>query len=308
MTFQRKKLNADLAEELRGHIAERIDALVAAGSSPTAAEETARREFGNLTLLEERSREIWRWNAVENLLRAIRFALRRLGQSRGFTAICIATLALGLGANLAMFTLVRSVLLRPLPFKDADRLVALHEAERSHDPSTFDVVAAGSFADWQRESHSFADMALWGWSTPNLSGQGGHLAEQVIGKTCSWNLFRTLGVNPAYGRFFSAADDQPGAAAMVVLSWSLFQRRFGGDPSAVGQTVLLDNRPYTVIGVLPSWFAYPGSKNQLWTSAYHDTPAYVMQSHRMHEWNVIARLQPGVNLDAALAEVAAIQA
>ncbi len=306
--FRRKQLDRDLADEIREHLTERIDGLMAAGVTRTDATETARREFGNLTLLEERGRDVWRWAAIENLLRSIRIAWRRLAQSPGFTGVCVFTLALGLGANLAMFTLIRSVLLKPLPFPDPNRLVALHEADRRHDASTFNVVAAGSFADWQRESHSFSSMALWTWSTPNLSGQGGHLAEQVQGNICSWNLFRTLGVKPAYGRFFSRADDRPTAAATVVLTWGLFERRFGGNPSVVGKTILLDNRPYSVIGILPSWFAYPGRQNQLWTPAYHDRPAYLMQSHRMHEWNVVARLKPGVRFDAAVADVAAMQA
>lgn len=305
--FSRKKLDADLGEEMREHLLERIEALVANGMPLSAARETAQREFGNLTLLEERARDVWRWPILETLLYDIRFGARRLRHSPGLSLICMLTLALGLGANLALFSLVQTVLLKPLPFEDPERLVAVYEATGIHNKNTFNVVAAGSFADWRRESDAFTEMAFWGWGSRNLSGQSGQLPEKLETRRCTWNFFHTLGVRPAYGRFFSATDDKRGAPATTVLTWGLFQRRFGGDPAIVGQTILLDGEPYTVIGVLPSWFTFPDRKGQLWTPAYREMPAAWAQSHGIHAWNAIARLKPGVSAASAVAEVSVIQ-
>jgi predicted permease len=306
--FSRRKLNADLEEEMREHLDERTEELVGQGVPLPLARETAQREFGNFTLLEEQARDVWRWPRVEAMVHDISFAIRRLRHAPGFTLVSVLTLALGLGANFALFSLVQTVLLNPLPFQDPARLVMLYEAEASHATSSFNIVAAGSFADWQHGARSFEQMAIWSWATRNLSGEGGQLPEKLTTRKCTWNLFSTLGVQPAYGRFFSAGDDKPGAPSTTVLTWSLFQRRFAGNPAVIGRTILLNDEPYTVIGVLPSWFAYPDIKSQLWTPAYHDAPPQSMQSHGNHMWNVVARLKAGVNPAAAAAEIGAIQA
>ncbi len=305
--FRRKRIEADLAEEMREHLRARTEELVAKGMPPEAAHEMARREFGNPTLLEEEGREVWRWPHVEALFHDVRFAAWRLRQSPNFTVVCILTLALGLGANLALFTLIRAVLLKPLPFRDPARLVMLYEADPDGSKTSFNEVAAGSFADWQRTSRGFAEMAFYGYGSRNLSGRGGQLPEKLETRACTWTFFQTLGVKPAYGQFFSAADDKPGAPATVVLSWGLFERRYAADPAVLGQTILLDGQPYTMIGVLPSWFAYPDHRGQLWTPAYHDSPPALMESRGEHDWHVVARLKPGVSAAAAVAEVAAIQ-
>src|SRR6185312_6805381 len=305
--LSRKRLDADLAEEMRQHLAERVEELIATGVPANVAQQTAKKQFGNLSLLEEQGREVWRWQKLEAVLHDIRFGARRLKQSPAFTIVCIVTLALGLGANFALFSLVKAVLLNPLPFRDPSRLVMLYETSDPNDPTTYNVVPTATFEDWQTGSHGFAEMAFWDYDTRNLSGQSGQLPEQLETRRCTWNLFHTLGIQPAYGRFFSSSDDKPGAAATTVLTWSLFQRRFAGDPAVIGTTVLLNNQPYTVIGVLPSWFAYPDTKGQLWTPAYQDMRPNAMHSHGNHLWNVIARLKKGVTSAAAVAEIRAIQ-
>lgn len=305
--FSRGQLYSDLQEEMRQHLEERASELTAGGMPSEEAWRTAQREFGNRTLLEERSREVWQWPLVENLWRDIRFALRRLSKVPGLTVICILTLALGLGASVALFSVVEAVLLRPLPFPDSQHLVMMYESDPKDFPSVFNQVSGGNFEEWQRESHSFEQMAFWGWTSRNLSSRGGRLAEDLQAKLCTWNLFATLQVQPVYGRAFSASDDTRQANATTILSWNIFQRRFAGDPAILGKPIFLDGKPYTVIGIMPQWLSYPDPKTQLWLPAYHEQAPNVMQSHGMHKWNVVARLKTGVTAAAARAEVSGIQ-
>lgn len=198
-------------------------------------------------------------------------------------------IAVGIGANAALFTVVRSVLLRPLPFADPNRLIMLYgEVDPAHSRS---VVAAGDFYAWQKASHGLEQMALWRWSGYNLSGDKNELPEMVNAVYGSWNIFSTLGVQPALGRSFTPDDDRAGAIRTVILGWSLFQRRFDGDPAIVGKTIRLNSQPYTVIGVLPKWFTYPDPVVQQWTPYREENPQNA-ESHFNHMGFVIARLKP----------------
>ncbi len=180
----------------------------------------APREFGNATLLEEQAREVWQWTAIENLWRDLRFALRRLAKVPALTMVCVFTLALGLGATVALFSVVQAVLLKPLPFKDSGRLVMLYESGDKDSQFSFNQVAAGNFTEWQRESHSFEQTAFWGETARDLSSRSDQLPEEVQATLCNWNLLATLGVQPVYGRAFSANDDAPQANATTILSWA----------------------------------------------------------------------------------------
>lgn len=239
------------------------------------------------------------------LMQDLRYGIRMLARNPGFTAAAVLTLALGIGATTALFTVVRSVLLKPLPFKDPARLLRLYE--HSSDDKVRYMAGGGVFAEWKKQSHGFSDLAiLKSWPTYNFSGANGQLAEKVRAAECSWNLFSMLGVEPALGRIFDAQDDQPSSAATVVLSWGLWKRRFGGDPSILNQTIRLDAKPYTVIGIMPSWFAYPEQGVQLWTPIYHEEPAGVMQTLDDHEFVAIARLKPAVTQTQATSELSVI--
>jgi putative ABC transport system permease protein len=213
---------------------------------------------------------------------------------------------LGIGANTALFTVVRSVLLKPLPFADPERLVMLYEqsADGKH---PYNVVAGGIFQEWQKQSRSFEQMAIWGGSSYNLSGTNGQLPEKVEGGKCSWNFFSTLGVQPIYGRAFLASDDSPDANATVILNWSLWKRRLGGDPSLVGRDILLDGQRWTVIGVLPAWFSYPDPETQLWTPIRHETRPEAMDSLTNHQFRVVARLLPGSTLIQGRSDIDTIE-
>jgi len=304
--FRPRKPVDDLEEEIRSHLAMEEQENLESGMPPEEAHYAALRRFGNVTLAQERSREMWGWNSVETLWQDLRYGLRTLYKNPGFTIVAIITLALGIGATTALFTVVRSVLLRPLPFKDPARLVRLYE-HSSDDKFPYNMVAGGVFAEWRKQSHGFSDLAIISTGARyNLSGAGGQLAEKVSGTECSWNSFSTLGVEPALGRNFTAENDRPSATPSVILSWGLWKRRFGGDPSISNQTIHLDAKSYTVLGVMPVWFAYPDQSTQLWTPVYHEESTEEMQAPDSHDFVAIGRLKPGVSGTEATAELSLI--
>ncbi len=306
MLFQRSEEGARLDDELQFHLEQQIAENIAKGMSAEEARHAAMRTFGNPTALRDQTRDTWRWNWLEQLWRDVRYGTRTLARTPSFTVIAIFVMALGIGANVALLTVVRSVLLKPLPFKDVNRLVRLFEA--SSDGSFQDnIVAGGTFASWKEQAHSYEDMAITKRVDYNLSGNGGQLPELVNAYITSWNLFPMLGVQPALGRNFLPTEDQLSANPVVILSWGLWKRRYGGDPGIIGRNILLDSRSYTVIGILPAWFAYPDNRVQLWTALYHEKPPDLMQMHTAHNFDVIARLKPGVSIQQASAELNAIQ-
>jgi len=214
-------------------------------------------------------------------------------------------MALGIGATTAMFTVVRSVLLEPLPFQEPARLLRLYE--HFDERFKFNASAAGVFAEWKKQNTHFSDLAIFSYQTSyNLAEGSGQLPERVRGSECSWNLFETLGVQPALGRVFTADDDRPSASGTVLLSWGLWKRRFGSARSIVGQTIRLDAKPYTVVGVMPAWFAYPEQNAQLWTPIYHEEDAEGMQALDSHDFAAIGRLKPGAIEAEAGAELSLI--
>ena len=306
MLVSRNKEAARLDDELQFHIDQQIAENIAAGMSAEDARHAAMRAFGNPAALREQSRETWSWNWLDRLWRDIRYSARTLRRTPGFAVLAILVMALGIGANVALLTVIRSVLLKPLPFKDADRLVRLFEADakgRFQD----NIVAGGTFATWKKQSRSFDDMAIAKHANYNLSGTSGQLPELIAAYNASWNFFPLLGVHTALGRSFLPEEDRPGGSATVILSWGLWQRRFGGNAGILGKTILLDSKPYTVIGVLPAWFTYPDAKVQLWTALYHEKSPELMQMYVAHNFEVVARLKQGVTIAQASADLNAIQ-
>jgi putative ABC transport system permease protein len=244
------------------------------------------------------------------LLHDLRYALRQLRRSPGFTGMAILVIALCIGATTSLFTVVRSVLLRPFPFRDPDRLVMIYEHFR--DPSinaqefNYNPVAPADYFDWLSQTHGFEDMAIWRNAQFNLTGERGELPEKIDARGGSWNLFPLLGVNAAIGRTFVESEDRPdGSAAM--LTWSSFERRFGGNASIVGSQIHLDGKPYTIVGVLPKWFTYPDAKVQVWVPYAAGMPPEILKHHDYHFSRVVARLRAHVSLDSALSQVEAVQ-
>jgi len=305
--WQNKKRDADLERELRSDLELEEEEQREGGVSGEEAHYAALRAFGNPTLIREQTLAVWSWNWLESLLRDLRFSLRTLCRTPGFTVIAILVMALGIGANVALFTVVRGVLLKPLPFDDPDHLVMLYEA-RPHEDDTAasNPVAGGMYDEWKKQNRSYSGLALVKSIRVGLSASGGQLPEKLNSALFSWDLLRTLGVQPALGRDFAQADDSPAANGTVLLSWGLWKRRFGSDPAILNQTINLDARPYTVIGVMPAWFDFPDSSTQLWTPVYHDKPEDEMTSFSNHMFRVVARLKPGVTLSQGVADLSVI--
>jgi putative ABC transport system permease protein len=310
MLFGRRKAAARLNEELRDHLEHQIAENIAAGMTDDEARFAALRAFGNPTLLREQVRESWSWNWVEILLGDVRYGVRTLSRSRGFSLVAIGVMALCIGAATSLFTVVRSVLLRPLPFRDPVRLVLLYEhfrdARSNQEGFNYNAVAPADFFDWRAQTHGFEDMAVSRRWQFNLTGERGELPELVGAGAGSWNLFPLLGVQAAFGRTFAESEDRLDGNA-VMLTWNLFERRFAGDPSIVGKQIHLDRKPYTVVGVLPQWFNYPDAKIQVWVPYLSGLAPQIVPHHDFHFSLVVARLRPDVSLASALSQVAAVQ-
>jgi putative ABC transport system permease protein len=305
--WQIKKREADLERELRSDLELEEEEQQEGGVSGEEARYAALRAFGNPTLIREQTHATWSWNWLEFLLRDLRLSLRTLCRAPGFTMIAILVMALGIGANVALFTIVRGVLLKPLPFQDPDRLVMLYESSvHLDDRSVFNPIAAGIYDEWKKQNRSYSSLALARSIRVGLSGSGGQLPEKLNSALFSWDMLRTLGVQPALGRDFTKADDNPAANGTVLLSWGLWKRRFGGNSAILGQTTELDSKPYTVIGVMPAWFDFPSPSTQLWTPVYHDTPEDIMTSFSNHGFRVVGRLKPGVSASQGMADLSLI--
>ncbi|HXN63867.1 MAG TPA: ABC transporter permease [Candidatus Acidoferrales bacterium] len=247
------------------------------------------------------------WTSIEQFARDTGQIARALRRTPGFSAIAILVIALGVGATTALFTVVKSVLLEPLPFKDPSRLVRLYE-ESADGKFLYNIVSGGIYDAWRKESHDFESTALISGDgvNYNISTASGQLPERVHAARCEWTMFSTLGVSPALGRTFTASEDQLSANGTVVLTWSFWQRRFGGDSAIIGNQIHLDDKPYTVLGVLPAWFTYPDQRVQFWTPIYHEVEVATMQAIQDHEFRPIGRLKPGVSESEATAELTVI--
>jgi len=242
---------------------------------------------------------------MSGLFQDFRYALRQIARSRGFTAVAVLTLALGIGANTAIFSMIHAVLLKPLPYKDADRLVMLWE-QNPHRGWFENIVSGANFLDWKKQNHVFADMAAFESNSFNLTGNG--MPEQVAGERVTTNLFSVLGVQPLRGRLFVSEEETVGKGAAIV-SYGLWRRRFGGDAALIGKSIVLNGQNYTVVGVLPATFSddYSASfapQSQLWISGIAPFP----EGREMHDYHVIARLKSGINLQQAQAEMNTIAA
>ena len=305
--FKRNRAAARLDHELNDHLRRQIDENLASGMSLDEARSAAFRTFGNPALLRDQAHATWNLAWLDSLLRDLRYAARALRRTPGFTSIAIMVIAIGIGANVALFTVVRGVILKPLPFQDPGRLSMLYEGKlHDGDAPGYNAVAGGMYSEWNRQNRTFESLAIVRGSRVGLSGSGGQLPEKLTSAESSWNLLPTLGVQPALGRNFTQSEDSPSADGKVLLSWQLWKRRFGGDPSIVNHTVYLDARPFTVIGVMPARFDFPDPSIQLWTSVYHERSEKDMASFDVHMLRVVGRLKPGVSQAQAIADLSLI--
>lgn len=311
--FRRSRADAELAQEIDLYLDEETKENIARGLSPEEARRQARLKLGNPESVHD---SLWRQNtlsALDHVLHDLKYSVRTLSRAPGFASIAILVMALGIGANLALFTVVRSVLLNPLPYRDPARLFAIFESEKGAEGRrAFMPVAGGSFGEWKRSAQSVAEMALVSpWRQYNVAADGGKLPEQVDAAWCSANFFPTLGIAPAIGRTFADADDRPAAEATTIISNDFWKRRYNGDPAILGGKIWLDSRPYTVIGILPKTFTYSSSMSgntiQVWTPAGHEAPDNVLHTFDDHEWMTIARLLPGATISGLLSQLNTVQ-
>jgi len=299
MLFRRSQFDRDLEEEMRLHRELREQEQLERGLSPKEAHYAAQKRFGNDLVLREESREMWGWNWLEDLVQDIRYGARMLRKNPGFTVVAVLTLALGIGANSAIFSVVNSVLLRPLPFQDPERLVDLRETEVA--PGDYPL-SGPDYLDWQAQNHTLEAVSLYSWrQIMSASGAGEPEPAGVVPTQA--NFFDVIGVRPLLGRGFAPGEDAAGKNHVAVLSYGFWQRRFGGNPQAVGKAVELNDEAYTVVGVMPRWFNFPSAPD-LWTPL--DVSPKNLGLRGDHSWRAVGRTKPGVGLAQARAELLTI--
>jgi predicted permease len=299
--FHRQELDADLDEELRAHIDLAVEENLKRGMSVQEARTAALRTFGGLTQTKETYRKERGLPWLDTLAQDLRFAMRMLCKSPGFTAVAVLTLALGIGGNTAIFSIVNSVLLNPLPFPQPDRLVALHESKPNFENGS---ISYPNFLDWRSGNRSFSAMALarpWAFS---LTGRGD--AEQVNGDFVSAGFFALLGVHPLFGREFTLAEERPGAPPVALVGEGLWRRKFNAASDILGQTVALDGRNFTIVGVIPA-------NLHLHMTGFRDQDLYAPIGQRLNPqlmnrgaglgYHGIARLKPGVSVEQSRADM-----
>ena len=300
--FRRRRLYDDLDAEIAAHLEERIGELVASGVPLEEAAAAARREFGNVQLLRETAREAWGWRWLEDLLGDVRFGLRMMRKNPGFTVVSILTLALGIGGNAAVFSVVNAVLLRPLNYPKSEELVALHQtapgAEGLADFENGLLLSESMYVTYSEHNRTFQSMGAWGTTTANVTGLAQPEQVRVVG--VSDGVFETLGVPPEVGHWFSQADQIPGNSQTVMLSDAYWQSRFGGNSNVVGQRILVDSQPREIIGVMPRGFRFADSDFDLIVPLAFDRSKLILSGFGLRG---IARLKPETTISQANADI-----
>jgi len=332
--FSRRRLFNNLSEEIQAHLEEKIEELVASGMPRKEATAAARREFGNVTLVQQDSREVWRWPSIENFLMDLRYGARMLRKSPGFTAVAILTLALGIGANTAIFTAFDALVLRPLPVKDPDSLAAVF---RTTPGEPHGRLSYPDYLYYRDHNRSFSEFSLFAFgmavttsdlpaagpvSAPHVAGAVGFRLPQFLQGSAqpigcffvSGNYFSMLGATPLLGRILLPDDDQPNSPPVVLMSGNFWQRQFHSDPKVVGSVLHLNGIPFTVIGVTPvDYLGTAPDVPKLWATVSAKVHLAGLSSQDLENRMVIAgmpmgRLKPGASLPDAQADLQALAA
>jgi predicted permease len=308
--FTRRRRYGELSESIREHLEEKIADLMDEGMNKAEAERSARREFGNVALIEERSREIWQWSTLESTCADFGYAARKLRKSPAFTITCLLTLALGIGANTAVFSAINTILLHPLPYRDPDGLVLISESlplEGSNDVG----VSAQEYLDYHSQNSVFSETAAFETADFNLTGTGE--PRRINAARISATTLPLLGVTPELGRNFSPGEDRYGSDHVVLLSHALWQSQYGSAADIVGKTIHLDETAYTVIGVMPASFRFPldaappSEHASLWLPMAF-APNLLKPDNRTMEFGVglVGRLKPDVSPQQVQADMSQI--
>ncbi len=310
-SFFRKRRYQDLTVSIEEHIGEKTDDLIASGMPRAEAERAARRAFGNRTVITERSREVWQFPFLESLWSDARYAARQMRRNPGFAAVAIGTLALGIGAATALFTVVDHVLLRPVQYRDSGRLVQILKSTNMNPGGT--TPEWTDIAQWAKQNRSFESMAYFSGMGPHNFLVNEPVSVEISGVNVSTNLFQTLGVRPEIGRDFSSANSGKDAGT-AVISDALLRGVLGGDKGILGRTIRINDKHYTVIGVMPPGFKFPADaidQPQVWVPAdpEHDQAEQRAANQNIPPsfYTVLARLRPGETLASARTEMNVIQ-
>jgi len=302
--FRRRQVRDELAAELHEHVEEKTEQLMRLENLPRAeARQAALRAFGNLTLLDEQSREVWQWPRLESVLADLKFAFRRLRKSPGFACTVLLTLAIGIGANTAVFSVVSSVLLKPLPYADGGQLVSLWlNAPGAAGLGNFQTglpLSASMYFTFSENNRTFQSLGIWMAQKANVTGLA--RPEEVNSVFVSDGVLETLGIPALEGRALTAADQIPNGPQNVMLSYGYWQRRFGGDRSVIGRTIVIDSQERAIAGVMPRGFRIVD----------HDFDVIVPFAFEREKqplagfgFQGIGRLKPGVTISEANADIA----
>ena len=305
----RENVINDIDREIRSHLELQVEANIKAGMSPAEAREQALRSFGNVNKAVDAAYDVKGGGVFESLMQDVRYGLRMLTKHKAFTAVAVITLALGIGANTAIFSVVNELLLRPLPFRNAEQIVMLWEVtpQGRHQNTT----SRANFRSWRDQNSSFQHIAAFTDQRLNLTGNGE--PEELSVQFGTPELFKVLGVDPLLGRTFSPDDDGPGKPPVAVLSYALWQRRFGGQTNVIGQTITLNGDKFSIIGVMPASFQFhikhrsgTGRPAELWTIL--PMPLGPGVNERGRFLSAVGRLKDGVSVEQAGAELRTIEA
>ena len=294
--FARGRMERELDDELRGSLEQWIEEKRLGGMEAGEARRAAGIAFGGVEQVKEEVRQVSAGRTVEEILQDLRYGVRTLRKSAAFTVVAVLALALGIGANTAMFSVAYGILVRPLPYADADRLAVVY---LRYFPRDFDfgTMCMRDYLIWKESNHAFENPSLFRNLRMDIGGKEG-VPEQVQGATVTAGFFNTLGVAAVLGRTFAADEDRPTASAVALLSESIWRRRFGASPGVLGEAILVNGAPATVIGVMPAAVEFPRHETEVWTNLPLAPPA------RYGPWfyRGLARLKPGVTLEQAQAE------
>jgi predicted permease len=300
--FSRKRLYSELSEEIQAHLDEKVEELVADGMPMEEAIHFARREFGNVHLIQQNSREVWGWPLVESVLLDIRHGLRSLSHSPSFSVVALLTIAIGIAANAAVFSVVNSVLLKPLSYPHAEQLVALHQAapgaEGLADFEKGLLLSPSMYFTYSDHNRTFQSVGVWINGTANVTGMAE--PEQVRTVAISDGVLQTLAVPPALGRWFSQMDQEPNGPKRAMLGYGYWQRRFGGDPAVIGRNIMVDSQSREIVGVMPKGFRFVGADFDLAAPLAFNRVNLPLAGFGFHG---IARLSPGATIAEANADL-----
>ena len=297
--LRRQRVEPELDEELQYHLQRKTEENLGAGMAVEEARRAAQLDFGGVERRKEECRDTRRVNLLQDTMQDLRYATRALLRNPGFALVAVLTLALGIGANTAIFSVVHSTLLEPLPFHHPEQLVELRQTEAA--PGDYPLTGE-DYLDWRARNSTFSDMSLYAWpSGTNARGPDAPEAVSVISTQA--NFFQLLGVAPQLGRVFAKGEDRKGANRVVLLSNAYWKTHFGGRADALGQTLELNAATYTVIGVLPVWYHIPAAAD-LWVPL--DMSLENLGRRGSHSWRAIGRMKPGVTLEEARADLRTI--